>query len=208
MIDTYKTVAKNIIVEHIVNKSRFIANIAPVSTEEEAKQFLDKIKKEYYDARHNCYAYILKENGGRMKSSDDGEPSGTAGRPILEVLEKNEITDAIIVVTRYFGGILLGAGGLVRAYSTAASSAVKNCELINMQLCDIISVKVGYKDADIIKNMIDRSDVFIEDIIYTDNVTLTLNIPIDKSKTFIEKINFNGNIIISKTGQMFARIEG
>lgn len=207
MIDTYKTVAKNIIVEYVVNKSRFIANIAPVSTEEEAKQFLDKIKKEYYDARHNCYAYILKENGGRKKSSDDGEPSGTAGRPILEVLEKNEITDAIIVVTRYFGGILLGAGGLVRAYSTAASSAVKNCEVINMQLCDIISVKAGYKDADIIKNIIDKSDVFVEEIKYTDNVDFTINIPIDKSKAFIEKINFNGNIITSKTGQMFARVE-
>jgi len=206
MISFYKTVAKREKAEHTVNKSIFIANIAPVATEKEAKAFIDSIKKQYHDARHNCYAYIVNENGGKKKCSDDGEPSGTAGRPILEVLEKNEITDAAIVVTRYFGGILLGAGGLVRAYSTAAGNVVKICELINMRLCDIISFEANYKDAETLKNIIEKSGIFIAEITYGEKVIIKINIPENESEELMIKLKFNGEITAKKVGQMYARV--
>ena len=143
-----------------------------------------------------------------MKSSDDGEPSGTAGRPILEVLDKNELTDTIVVVTRYFGGILLGAGGLVRAYSTAASMAIKTCKVASMQLCDIISVEASYKDSDNIKNILDKANIFIGNISYDEKVVFELNVPINTSAELIEAINFNGNIAVKKLKKVYANTDG
>ncbi len=207
MIELYKTAIAEARAEYIVNKSTFIAHLAHVETEQEAKAFLESIKKKYYDARHNCYAYILRQDGGKMKSSDDGEPAGTAGRPILETIDKNELTDTIIVVTRYFGGILLGAGGLVRAYSTVASMAIKACEIAQMQLCDIISVEASYKDSDNIKNIMDKANIFIENISYDEKVTFKLNIPINDSEALVEAINFNGNIIVKKLKKVYAKTD-
>ena len=114
-------------------KSRFIATVQPVTTPEEALAFVAEKKKEYWDARHNCYAYVTGKNQEQMRCSDDGEPSGTAGRPILDVLLREQIHDAVIVVTRYFGGVLLGTGGLVRAYQKAASEGLAAAEILSWQ---------------------------------------------------------------------------
>ena len=115
----YKTVKDIGIAEIVEKRSRFIASVRPVSSEEDALEYLNMLKQKYWDARHNVYAYIIRENN-IMRYSDDGEPSGTAGVPVLDILKREELTDVIVVVTRYFGGILLGTGGLVHAYSKAA----------------------------------------------------------------------------------------
>ena len=124
-MDVYVTLGKDGTATFEMKKSEFIGYAAHVTTEEEARAFVDKIRKKHADARHNVYAYMLSENN-IMRYSDDGEPQGTAGLPVLDILRKGGITDAVIVVTRYFGGILLGTGGLVRAYSAAAKAAVED----------------------------------------------------------------------------------
>ena len=125
----YKTVYKGGIGEIEEKKSRFIASVEPVNSEEEAVSFFNKKKKEYWDARHNCYAYVIGKKQELQRFSDDGEPSGTAGKPILEVLLGEEIHNALVVVTRYFGGILLGTGGLVRSYSLATTRSFTKCRI-------------------------------------------------------------------------------
>ena len=120
----YRTICQPGEVEHIIKKSRFIGAAYPVQTVEEALSLLETIRKRYWDATHNCYAYIIGENGEQKRFSDDGEPQGTAGMPMLDVLQKKDVTNLLVVVTRYFGGTLLGAGGLVRAYAGAAGAAV------------------------------------------------------------------------------------
>ena len=115
-----------------IQKSRFITHIRHVETEEEARSFIQAMKKQYFDARHNCSAYVLGERADKQKSNDDGEPGGTAGNPILEAIKKNELTDVVIVVTRYFGGIKLGAGGLIRAYGHAAVLGIEAATRIEM----------------------------------------------------------------------------
>lgn len=120
----YKTLLKEASDEYIVNKSRFIGSAAPVETPEQALAFLDKIRQQYKDATHNCYAYIIGKNAGIMRYSDDGEPGGTAGMPIIEVMKARGVVDCAVVVTRYFGGILLGTGGLLRAYTKSAKDTL------------------------------------------------------------------------------------
>lgn len=205
MIESYKTVFMQSKAEHIVSKSVFLATIAHIESENEAKAFIDKIKKEHYDARHNCYAYVLKQSGGKTKCSDDGEPAGTAGRPILDVLEKNGLTDTIIVVTRYFGGILLGAGGLVRAYSTAASKVVSSCEICTMQLCEVLEIEADYKEAEILKKTIEKSNIYINSVIYSEKVVFELNIPFNDVDTFLETIKYKNNIISKRIGKTYTK---
>lgn len=130
--------------EFVERKSRFIGHCYPVCDEETVEQTLLSLRKTYWDARHNCYAFRLGTRGGTARSSDDGEPSGTAGAPILNVLMRTGITDSLIVVTRYFGGVLLGAGGLIRAYSKAASGALKAAGVIRMRECREITVEASY----------------------------------------------------------------
>ena len=124
MDNQYKTIIESGSGEYIEKKSRFIGELVPVSSEEEAFAYLDAVRKKHYNASHHCFAYVLGEKNQTERASDDGEPSGTAGRPILHVLEGEEICNALIVVTRYFGGTLLGTGGLTRAYTAAAKAAV------------------------------------------------------------------------------------
>ncbi len=132
--------------EYTEKKSRFIANIFPVKTEQEALQKIAEMKKKYYDARHNCFAYTLEENGGTERCSDDGEPSGTAGRPMLEVLTGQGVRDALAVVTRYFGGTLLGTGGLVRAYSTAVKEGLARCVLLEQSTGYKLKIQTDYNE--------------------------------------------------------------
>jgi len=140
----YRTVSHAAQIEYIVQKSRFIGHCFPVETETEALEILERLRKDYWDATHNCYAYSIGENGQIARFSDDGEPSGTAGLPMMDVLKKNGVTNLLCVVTRYFGGILLGAGGLVRAYTRSAADAVRAAGCLEMRPCVQFDLTVPY----------------------------------------------------------------
>ena len=141
---SYKTVRQAASDEYVVNKSRFIGQACPCQTEEEALSFIRKVREKYRDATHNCYAYVIGENAGIMRYSDDGEPGGTAGMPMMEVLRGAGVTDVLCVVTRYFGGILLGTGGLVRAYGRTCSEAIQAAGVVRMVPCDLVRFEVPY----------------------------------------------------------------
>ena len=131
-VQKYKILYKEGEAEISEKKSRFIAHIAPAQTEEEAQAFIEKIKKQYWDARHNCYAYVLGEDAGFQRFSDDGEPQGTAGKPILDIIMKSGIYNCLIIVTRYFGGTLLGTGGLIRAYQAASKEGLEHSTVLSV----------------------------------------------------------------------------
>lgn len=141
---SYITIANEFRTEYIIEKSRFIATIAPVSTEEEAHAFIQRMSKEFWDATHNCTAYAIGPRQEQQRSSDNGEPSGTAGKPMLEVLKKTAITNVAVVVTRYFGGIKLGAGGLIRAYSHSVAKAVQEGPKLLIAPRQIVSLTIDY----------------------------------------------------------------
>lgn len=168
----YRTLHRDAQDEFTEKRSRFIGYARPVQTEEEALNFIAQIKKQHWDAKHNVYAYVLRD-GQIRRYSDDGEPQGTAGVPVLEVLLKGDITDAVIVVTRYFGGILLGGGGLVRAYGHAASIAVKAAGIEEQVLCDEVSVSCDYAQYGRVQPLVIAHGGVIEDTQYADNVTIT-----------------------------------
>ena len=169
-------------------KSRFIANTLPVSSEEEAVAFLNKIKKEYWDARHNCYAYTIGKKNECTRCSDDGEPSGTAGRPILDVLLREEIHNCIVVVTRYFGGTLLGTGGLVRAYQAATQAGLAASTIIEKQFGHKLHVTTDYNGIGKLQYLVAQNQIFTLDTQYTDNVTLDLMIPEENFTDFCAEI--------------------
>ena len=154
-------------------RSRFIAGIRPVHSEEEALAFVASARKTYWDARHNCFAYIIGDRGQLKRCSDDGEPQGTAGRPILDVLEGAHLTDAVCVVTRYFGGILLGTGGLVRAYSGAANAGLENCEILTKKAGCRISVEMDYADLGKVQYLLGQRQIPVLDSTFESAVTLT-----------------------------------
>ena len=152
-------------------KSRFIATIMPVSSEEEAASFIAKLKKQYWDARHNCSAFVIGANGEKTRCSDDGEPSGTAGRPMLDVLTGEHVTNVCVVVTRYFGGTLLGTGGLVRAYSAAVRAGLENCKIIKKINGHTVKVICDYNDIGKLQNLAARKDYHITGTDYGEKVT-------------------------------------
>ena len=152
-------------------KSRFIATIEPVSSEEEAASFIAALKKKYWDARHNCSAFIIGVSGEKTRCSDDGEPSGTAGRPMLDVLSGEHITNVCVVVTRYFGGTLLGTGGLVRAYSAAVREALKCCEVIRKINGFSVTAVCDYNDIGKLQNLAARKGYHITGTDYGEKVT-------------------------------------
>ncbi|MBQ2755942.1 MAG: YigZ family protein [Oscillospiraceae bacterium] len=169
----YKTVADFYSDEFVEKRSRFIGYIAPAQTPEEATAFINEIKAKHWDATHNVYAYILRE-GQLSRYSDDGEPQGTAGMPVLGVLQKSGLTDVVVVVTRYFGGILLGGGGLVRAYSHGAAIAVEGAEILNMRLCKVFTVDSDYTLYGKISRMLPRFNIQQQNIEFGASVVLTL----------------------------------
>lgn len=160
--------------EYTDRKSRFIGHAMPVSGEAEASVLIAQIKRKYWDARHNCYAYVTGENGEISRSSDDGEPSGTAGRPILDCITGAGLRGVLIVVTRYFGGTLLGTGGLVRAYTRAAQEALDHADIRHMQPGTRIEVNTDYNSAEKIRRNLETDGVRIEDTAYTDSVKMTV----------------------------------
>lgn len=163
-------------IEYVERRSRFLAHARPVTTEEEALAFLEQIRSKYWDASHNVYAYSLRE-GQIRRFSDDGEPQGTSGMPTLEVLTKSGITDAIIVVTRYFGGVLLGAGGLVRAYSHAARMAVDAAEVLTMRPCTVGELRCDYTQYGKLAALLPAMEGVVEDTIFEADVCLKFHIP-------------------------------
>lgn len=172
MLERYKTVRHEGQKEIVIRKSRFIGHIRPVETEEEANAFIDEIKKKHRDATHNCSAYLLGERDEIQKQSDDGEPSGTAGKPILEVLKNRELKNVAVVVTRYFGGIMLGAGGLIRAYADGAVAAIEGGDEIARVLHTQIFVTIDYTWHGKIENELRNREVRTGETQFTDKVTL------------------------------------
>ncbi len=156
--------------ELVIKKSRFLAHVAPVSSPEEADAVIADVKKRFWDARHNCSAQVTGALGNRARSSDDGEPSGTAGVPMLEVLRRRELTDVVAVVTRYFGGVKLGAGGLVRAYSSAVSEALDLAALVDRRMLREARVEVSHAEAgryeNLLRDWVRAHDAVLGDIAY------------------------------------------
>lgn len=168
----YVTIAERAEDDFFERKSQFIGYIAPVTTEEEALAFLAEIRAKHRDARHNCFAYILQN--GVKRASDDGEPQGTAGVPIMEVVEREGLTDVIVIVTRYFGGILLGAGGLVRAYAHAAKLAVDAAQRKVMSPAVLVEMKMDYNQYGRINNVLSKYTAIVQDTAFTDMVTMQI----------------------------------
>ncbi len=168
----YVTIAERAEDDFFERKSQFIGYIAPVTTEEEALAFLAEIRAKHRDARHNCFAYILQN--GVKRASDDGEPQGTAGVPIMEVVEREGLTDVIVIVTRYFGGILLGAGGLVRAYAHAAKLAVDAAQRKVMSPAVLVEMKMDYNQYGRINNVLSKYTAIVQDTAFTDMVTMKI----------------------------------
>lgn len=169
-------------------KSRFIANVSPAGTEEEALAFIEAMRKKYWDARHNCYAYVLGERGELVRFSDDGEPSGTAGKPILEVLLGMEVRNLVVVVTRYFGGTLLGTGGLVRAYTQAAQAGMAASVIRTMRYGTLFSVTTDYNGIGRIQYLLGMRKIMIEEPAYTDVVTLKVKVPYEEEEALRKEI--------------------
>lgn len=199
-MEEFKTISGNSQAEVIEKKSRFIANLFQVETEEEAEDIIKQIKKKYHDARHNCYAYrVIKENQIIQKFSDDGEPGGTAGAPMLAILEKLELTNILVVVTRYFGGILLGTGGLVKAYSEAIKYAIEKVDTNVMQKGYLVEIMIAYPDLEKFKYFCKQNKIAIKKEEYLDNISIDIELSEKmKNKILKEYQNFNFNILKSK----------
>ncbi len=166
--------------EYTEKKSRFIASIFPVQSEDEALENIARIRKEHYDARHNCFAYVIGDNNETERCSDDGEPSGTAGRPILDVLTGNGIHNAAAVVTRYFGGTLLGTGGLVRSYTAAVKDALEHCVLLEQCRGFRLCVRMDYNDVGRLQHLFRTMELTELDTIYGAEVEAVLLVPSDR----------------------------
>lgn len=185
--------------EIVEKKSRFIATVKPVGTEEEAVAFINEMKKKYWDATHNCSAFVVGDRQEISRCSDDGEPAQTAGRPMLDVLLKEEIHNVAVVVTRYFGGTLLGTGGLVRAYQKATQEGLANSVIIDKQLGRKLSIGTDYTGLGKLQYIIAKEELTTLDTIYTDQVEIILMVPEEKQENFEKEITeaTSGNARIS-----------
>ena len=170
----YKTTAENGTASYEIQKSRFIAYTSHVETEAEARDFVTAIKKKHFDARHNCSAWVLGADSSQQKSNDDGEPGGTAGNPILEAIKQHGLTNVVVVVTRYFGGIKLGAGGLIRAYSHTASLGLEATPCLEVKPFCLMEVEMDYSLLGTVENWIRNEDLRTGETAYLDKVTVRL----------------------------------
>lgn len=174
MLDTYLTVKTNGSHEIIIQKSRFITHVKRTADEADAQHFIQSIKKAHYQASHNCSAYLIGDRDQFQKANDDGEPSGTAGVPMLEVLKKRQLKNVTVVVTRYFGGTKLGAGGLVRAYGSAVSETLNTIGIVRCELMTIVTCAVAYPLLPILENLLQKKALGIQKIDYSENVSLSI----------------------------------
>ena len=188
MLQSYLTVAGEGTHEIVIEKSRFICHLSRVSTEEEAQNFINHIKKQHWNATHNCSAYVIGENDQIQKANDDGEPSGTAGVPMLEVLKKRNLKDTCAVVTRYFGGIKLGAGGLIRAYGKSVSEGLNHVGVVERKLMRVMHTTVNYTWLGKLENELRESPYQIKDVHYADDVEFETYVKESEKQAFTEWI--------------------
>lgn len=186
--DDFMMLVKGAEAELVEKKSRFIATVRPVSDEETAAAFIDEMKRKYYDARHNCSAFVIGSRAELTRSSDDGEPSGTAGRPMLEVLLGSGIRNIAVVVTRYFGGTLLGTGGLVRAYSGAVKEALALCETARQRFGVKLKIRTDYNAVGKIQYLLANRKIDVIDSVYAADVELTVIAPVEEYDRLCKEI--------------------
>ena len=198
----FRTIKEDGQVQEEIKKSRFICHIKRVTTEEEARNFIQAVKKEHYKATHNCSAFILGEQSEIKRSSDDGEPSGTAGVPMLGVLENHQLTNVCAVVTRYFGGIKLGAGGLIRAYAGSVALAIKEIGSVHIKEQLGLRLTLSYSQYQELPNFLKAKQLQEQDTAFTDQVQTTLFVDKDDKESVIESLIelFNGKIDIVEQG--------
>lgn len=197
MIKSYRMVKEYGENYFIEKKSRFIGYVSPAYTEEDAVNFINSIKKKHYDATHNCHAYILGENSNMQRSSDDGEPSGTAGIPILEVIRKEGLTNTVVVVTRYFGGIMLGAGGLIRAYTEGAAIGIKAAGIISVKPFAEYKLSFDYSILSKLQYEMPKKNYIIKDVEYLDVVNMNIIVNPENREVFEQDVIqwTNGSIL-------------
>ncbi len=209
-MENFISIKQNVEAEIVVKKSKFICNLIKIETQKEAEEQIRKIKKKYYDARHNCVAYRVIENEQVIeKSSDDGEPSGTAGGPMLNILQKNNLCNVLVIVTRYFGGILLGTGGLVRAYSDATFEAIENAEKIEKCMGIEAEVELDYNNLESFKYYCKKSNIYIKDYNYSEKIICKIQleecnkqrliVDFNTKKVNLIKLEFSSKKLIDKS---------
>lgn len=205
MLSFYLTVSGYGEAEIEIQKSRFIAYVQRAATEEAATAFIEQIKKKHWNATHNCSAYVIGENDQWQKADDDGEPSGTAGKPILEIIKKNQLKDTVIVVTRYFGGTKLGAGGLIRAYGKSASAGLRAAGISERQNHTRIGVEIDYTFLGMLENQLRIQGYRIEDKVFTDTIRLIVLEKTGQEELLEQKIIdwTAGQVILTREGQVY-----
>ncbi|AQU80072.1 YigZ family protein [Planococcus faecalis] len=205
MRENYTTVGDTANAEILIQKSRFIGHAARAENEQQAITFIESIKSLHRTATHNCSAYLIGEHGSIQKANDDGEPSGTAGFPMLEVLKKQGLQDTVVVVTRYYGGIKLGSGGLIRAYGKSTSAALSAAGIVERKLHYLMKTSIDYTWLGKLENEIRQSPFPLNHIEYMESVDLYIHVPIEKEKEFMDWINelTNGQAHISITDSQF-----
>ena len=198
----FRTIKEDGQVQEEIKKSRFICHIKRVTTEDEARNFIQAVKKEHYKATHNCSAFILGERSEMKRSSDDGEPSGTAGVPMLGVLENHQLTNVCAVVTRYFGGIKLGAGGLIRAYSSNVALAIKEIGIVHIKEQLGLRIALSYSQYQELPNFLKANHLQEQDTSFTEQVQTTIFVDKNDKDSVIEELIelFNGKVDITDQG--------
>ena len=204
-VNNYKTVSRGGTAEIVEKKSRFIAHSAHVESEEEALAFIEQIKKQYWDARHNCHAFSVGVTNETARCSDDGEPSQTAGKPMLDVLMGEELIDVCAVVTRYFGGTLLGTGGLVRAYSGAVKEGLANAQILEKKQGVRMEVTTDYNGVGKIQYLAAQEGIDTLDSQYTDKVVFIFLVPEEQEESFQAKLveSTNGRAVMRTYGEVY-----
>lgn len=188
MLPDYKTILNFATAEFEEKKSRFIANVRPVNNEEEAINFINEIRTKHWNATHNVYAYSINKETLTQRYSDDGEPSGTAGMPVLEVIKRMGIQDAVVVITRYFGGTLLGASGLIRAYGKSAAMGLEAAEVVTQKLCTMINIIIEYTLFGKLQNMLITNNIIIKETKYGQDVEVCVIIENGSEDDFIKQV--------------------
>lgn len=207
-MQNYKTIAKTGSHEKDIKKSRFIAHIAQTFSEDEANEFIQKIRAQESGATHNCTAFIVMGNVKIERMSDDGEPSGTAGSPILNVLQQQELQNVTVVVTRYFGGIKLGAGGLIRAYSSTTAEAVKEIGLVENRIQQGYELTIPYHMFDKFDNFAQTEKINLEDKQFTSDVKCKIYLDLNNAAEMVQKIKdmFQNQIIMKETDKTYKQV--
>ncbi|WAW15226.1 YigZ family protein [Peptostreptococcus equinus] len=208
-MEKYRTVHETGHDTYIIEKSEFIGHAKPVSTEDEAKEFIDQIKSQYKDATHNVWAYVIGQNMNIQRYSDDGEPQGTAGIPTLEIIKKENLCDVVVVVTRYFGGVKLGAGGLVRAYTKGAKIGLEAAKMVDKELFVQVDINIDYTLLGKFQNELTNKDYYVKQIVYEENVKIIVYCQLarlDELSSLLTEIS-NGKAIIKQKDEFYLSVQ-